>query len=75
MNFDYLYILSFIFFFVCFVSIGYIAIDSLKYKRIFSMFDQGKKKISKFLNYEIYLEKRDYIPYEKYEIWRFYFPS
>ena len=77
MNFDYLYFLSFVFFFICFASLGYRLADNLRYKSIFQMFSQEKKNIniSKFINFEIYLESRDYIPYEKYEIWRFYFPS
>ena len=77
MNFDYLYLLSFVFFFICFVSVGYSVVESLKNGHIFNMSSQGEINIDirKFLNYETYLQKRDYTQYEKYEIWRFYVPS
>lgn len=77
MNFDYLYFLSFVFFFICFASLGYMIAGNLKSKSIFELFSQEKIKIniSKFINFKIYLTSRDYLAYEKYEIWRFYFPS
>ena len=77
MNFDYLYLLSFVFFFICFARLGYMIADNLRTKSIFELFSQEKisVNISKFINFEIYLTSRDYLAYEKYEIWRFYFPS
>lgn len=77
MNFDCLYLLSFVFFFICVISLGCAVSNSLRNKSIFKMFSQDNIRINinKFLNYETYLQKRDYNPYEKYEIWRFYVPS
>lgn len=77
MNLDYLSLLSFVFFFICFVSFGYVIANNLRQKNIFEMFSQNKVSINiaKFINYMTYLRKSDYIAYEKYGIWRFYFPS
>ncbi|AFS77390.1 hypothetical protein Curi_c03100 [Gottschalkia acidurici 9a] len=75
MNLEYLYLLSFILFYICFISIGYIAISSMKSPIIFKNIINYEAESNRFLNYNIYLEKMDYIPYEKYEIWRFYFPA
>lgn len=77
MNFDYIYLLTFVFFFVSFISLGYMVANSLTMKSIFEMFNQNKVSIniSKFINYSIYLKQRDHIAYEKLGIWRFYFPA
>lgn len=76
MNLDYIYLLSFVFFFISFISLGYIVRNRLIEVSIFKMFTQKKIKVSinKFINFSLYLAQGDYIPYEKYEIWRFYFP-
>lgn len=77
MNFDYLYLLSFVFFLICFVSVGYIVVENLKHKGILNINSQGNLYLNmyKFLNYETYLKEKDYFAYEKYEIWRFYLHS
>lgn len=77
MNFDYIYILTFVFFFISFISLGYMVANNLRSKSIFQMFN-GRKidiNISKFINFSINLEQRDYVAYEKLGIWRFYFPA
>ncbi len=75
MNFDYLYFLSFMMFFICFISMGYIALRSFKSKFLYISNDHHEFEKSKFLDYNICLNIVDYNAYEKYQIWRFYFPD
>lgn len=77
MTFDYLNLLSFIFFFMCFLSLSYIIINNFTQINIFELFTKSKSTIlvKKFMKFETYLRKEDYLAYEKYEIWRYYFPA
>jgi hypothetical membrane protein len=75
MNFDYLSFLSFMMFFVCFISMGYIALRCFKSQFLHISNEHYKFEKSKFLDYNICLNIADYSSYEKYQIWRFYFPD
>jgi hypothetical protein len=78
MKFDYVYLLSFIIFFISFISfisLGYTALRCLKSKFIPINRNCYKSRKIKFLDYNIYLDITDYVTYEKYQIWRFYFPA
>ncbi|MBU5427541.1 hypothetical protein KQI41_14225 [Tissierella pigra] len=75
MDFDYLSFLSFMMFFVCFISIGYIALRAFKVQLPYTTISCYGIGRSKFLDYNIYLDITDYRTYEKYQIWRFYFPD
>lgn len=77
MTLDYLNLLGFIFFFMCFLSLSYVVINSCRHKNILDLFTKGKATtvVRKFIKFETYLRKEDYLAYEKYEIWRYYFPA
>lgn len=75
MKFDYLYFLSFMVFFICFISLGSIALRSFKDRFAYVPKNYYKFQKTKPLNYNIYLYIIDYTTYEKDQIWRFYFPA
>lgn len=75
MKFDLVYLLSVMMFVICTISLGYIALRCLKNNSGYKYKIKNKLQRIKALDYKIYLDRKDYVTYEKYEIWRFYFPA
>lgn len=75
MKFDLIYLLSVMMFLICTISLGYTILRSLKSSYGYKHKAKNKLHRIKALDYRIYLDIRDYVSYEKYEIWRFYFPA
>lgn len=75
MSFEYLYILSAAIFFLCFMSIGLLLLSSYKSKMTYLNYNSCKLNRIKSLDYDIHLDSVDFRQYEKYEIWRLYFPD
>ncbi len=75
MKFDLIYLLSVMMFVICTISLGYVALRCLKNNFVYKHKTKTKLQRIRALDYKIYLDIRDYVTYEKYEIWRFYFPA
>ena len=75
MKFDLIYLLSVMMFAICAISLGYTILRCLKGNFGYKYKIKDKLQKIKALDYRIYLDITDYTTYEKYQIWRFYFPA
>lgn len=75
MKFDVVYLLSLMMFVISAISLGYIAFRCLKGKFAYNCKSKDRPQRIRALDYNIYLDIKDYVTYEKYQIWRFYFPA
>lgn len=75
MKFDLIYLLSVMMLVICTISLGYTVLRCLKGNLIYKHKIKDKFQKIRALDYKIYLDIRDYVTYEKYQIWRFYFPA
>lgn len=75
MKFDLIYILSVMMFVICTISLGYTVLRCLRSNFGYKHKIKNKLQRIKALDYKIHLDIKDYVTYEKYEIWRFYFPA
>ena len=75
MKFDLMYLLSVMMLVICAISLGYTALRCLKGSLVFKHKIKEKLQKLKALDYKLYIDIRDYVTYEKYQIWRFYFPA
>lgn len=75
MDFDLVYLLSVLMFVIYAVSLGYMVLRYLKGNFAYRHKIKYKLQRIKALDYNIYLDTKDYVTYEKYQMWRFYFPA
>ena len=75
MKFELVYLVSLIMFAICAISLGYTVLKCLKGQYVYNDKKDSKSKKIKYLDYNIHLDISDYVTYEKYQIWRFYFPA
>lgn len=75
MKFDLVFIFSLVMFAICTISLGYTIFRCFKGDFVYNPRNNYKSMKIKELDYNLYLDITDYITYEKYQIWRFYFPA
>lgn len=75
MKLDLVNLLTLVMFIMCTISIGYTVLRCLKGHFVYTYKNIYKTYRIKSLDYNIYLDISDYFTYEKYQIWRFYFPA
>lgn len=75
MKIDLAYLLSVMMLVICAISLGYTVLRCLKGNYTYNHKNNDRPHRIKALDYNIYLDIKDYVTYEKYQIWRFYFPA
>lgn len=74
MKFDLIYLLNVIMLVIFSISLGYTVLRYLKSNFRYKYKTKERLHRIKALKYKIYLDIKDYVTFEKYEIWRFCIP-